>query len=329
MNRLEQSAAAVYRRLLRFYPPAFRAAFADEMQEVFAQQLAEAAGKGSVHLALACLRELKDYPLNLIREYWVAIKNKEVVMAASGSASIGVGVCPRCGDLRPAEARYCPNCGRAFIPLGVLVVEQIRNFLNSRITLVVFAGIALLAASTNAEWQIVYELFYPRSYTYMAVGIGAAGLLTGWVLVRVGSNAVRLGLTLFSLVAVMLFYSWVETLDNAALRSEIQAGRALSYRSLGLTTRLERLEPGAAVPDFPLFRFNLPVCEEGNAWVCLQSFEWVVEDAAGAPIAVERAWKLPMVTYRLLILVYILAMARLGVWVSRRLKSKPSAAKSP
>lgn len=325
MNVVGQFAARLYVRLLGFYPAAFQAAFAEEMQEVFAQRATEAAGEGPLHIASVCLRELKDYPLNLVREYWSASQKKEVVMATTGSASIEAGICPRCGDLKTEETRYCPNCGRAFIPLPVLVPEQVRNFLNSRVTSILFGTFALLFVLVNAKWQFVYELFYPRSYWMMAAGLGGASLLIFWLLARVKTNAIRLGVILVSMFAVLLLNTGVEVMDNEILRSEIKTGQPVTYQFLGLTTALERLEAVDFDPDAHKINFNLPPCDSFN-WACLQSFEWLEKDEGGAVIVVERSWRISSDFYLVLLLGYVLGLPGLAFWLSRRIKQRRAAA---
>jgi hypothetical protein len=54
--------------MLKLYPLRFRAEYGDEMQEVFASALAEAAGLGIATAAAVWLRELRDLPVNLMRE---------------------------------------------------------------------------------------------------------------------------------------------------------------------------------------------------------------------------------------------------------------------
>jgi hypothetical protein len=57
-----------YALLLRLYPRHFRSEFADEMQDVFESALDEAAGLGFARAAGVWLRELRDLPVNLVRE---------------------------------------------------------------------------------------------------------------------------------------------------------------------------------------------------------------------------------------------------------------------
>ena len=68
--------ARLYRVLLWLYPPAFRAAFADEMQDVFAETLDQAAGRGFLALAAVSLREFWHAPPILFRAYWSAWKRR-------------------------------------------------------------------------------------------------------------------------------------------------------------------------------------------------------------------------------------------------------------
>lgn len=70
----------LYALMLRLYPRRFRAEFADEMREVFASAVSEAARRGVISLARACLRELRDLPASLARGHWYALRTKGVAM---------------------------------------------------------------------------------------------------------------------------------------------------------------------------------------------------------------------------------------------------------
>lgn len=61
----------VYGWLLRLYPRAYHARFADEMQVVFAQALAEAEKQGWLAVLALWSRELRDIPRLLGTEYWL------------------------------------------------------------------------------------------------------------------------------------------------------------------------------------------------------------------------------------------------------------------
>jgi hypothetical protein len=64
--------AHVYAALLHLYPRTFRDEFADEMQSVFGDSIAEAAQHGVAALIALCLQELRDLPGAILRELWQA-----------------------------------------------------------------------------------------------------------------------------------------------------------------------------------------------------------------------------------------------------------------
>ena len=68
MNKIIRS----YALLVRLYPRKFRDKFADEMQSVFADSIAEAAQRGLAALIALCLQELRDLPGAILREHWQA-----------------------------------------------------------------------------------------------------------------------------------------------------------------------------------------------------------------------------------------------------------------
>lgn len=74
----------LYALLIRLYPPSFRAEFADEMQVVFTEAMAEAAERGKLPLAVVCWREMRDWPITLVRECCFSFKHrrKDVKMSA-------------------------------------------------------------------------------------------------------------------------------------------------------------------------------------------------------------------------------------------------------
>lgn len=58
-----------YEKLLNLYPADFRAEFGEEMADVFASALQEVSRRGLHSILAVCLRELVDFPKNLLREY--------------------------------------------------------------------------------------------------------------------------------------------------------------------------------------------------------------------------------------------------------------------
>lgn len=58
-----------YEKLLNLYPADFRAEFGEEMADVFASALRDVSRRGLHSILAICLRELVDFPKNLLREY--------------------------------------------------------------------------------------------------------------------------------------------------------------------------------------------------------------------------------------------------------------------
>lgn len=67
MNRIVRFISTAYSFLLRLYPKAYRKEFAEEMLLDFSDMAIDAGRKGKFSLALFCIRELVDFPANLLR----------------------------------------------------------------------------------------------------------------------------------------------------------------------------------------------------------------------------------------------------------------------
>jgi hypothetical protein len=65
-----------YRLMFYFYPRRFREAFGVEMAAVFAAGLADAREEGWWRVTAVCLRELRDLPVNVIREHWHNLRTR-------------------------------------------------------------------------------------------------------------------------------------------------------------------------------------------------------------------------------------------------------------
>jgi hypothetical protein len=61
--------AQVYSRLIKLFPLKFQAEFGEEMQVVFSEIVAAAAGRGNLALAVACSREMMDFPILLVHSH--------------------------------------------------------------------------------------------------------------------------------------------------------------------------------------------------------------------------------------------------------------------
>jgi hypothetical protein len=68
MNTIQHLTSG-YERLLKLYPADFHAEFGEEMADVFDSALQDVSRDGLFALTAVCLRELVDFPKNLLREY--------------------------------------------------------------------------------------------------------------------------------------------------------------------------------------------------------------------------------------------------------------------
>ncbi len=82
MTTFREFVTHIYAALIKLYPPRHRVEFADEMQRVFADALAEAGIRGSGSMLMLCGRELRDLPGVLVREYLREVGKKQTAMRA-------------------------------------------------------------------------------------------------------------------------------------------------------------------------------------------------------------------------------------------------------
>jgi hypothetical protein len=69
MSRLTSGVAWAYSQFLRLYPPQFRTAFGEEMAAVFGEKVMENSQHGTAAVFTLALAELRDLPLQVIREH--------------------------------------------------------------------------------------------------------------------------------------------------------------------------------------------------------------------------------------------------------------------
>src|SRR5687767_8756227 len=65
-----QSIVKLYKYLLFFYPLSYRREFGEEMLLAFSAMVVDASNQGKFSLIKFCLRELIDFPVNLLRTHW-------------------------------------------------------------------------------------------------------------------------------------------------------------------------------------------------------------------------------------------------------------------
>ena len=67
MNRILRFINILYGQLIRLFSRDFQAEFGEELQGVFSTMMGAAARRGKLALSMACLQELRDFPILLIR----------------------------------------------------------------------------------------------------------------------------------------------------------------------------------------------------------------------------------------------------------------------
>jgi hypothetical protein len=70
MSRILSLTIYLYSWLIRFYPATFREEFSSEMVKVFGEMTGEALLNNNPQLQVILLREIRDFPLSLLREHW-------------------------------------------------------------------------------------------------------------------------------------------------------------------------------------------------------------------------------------------------------------------
>jgi hypothetical protein len=70
MSRKTRLAILMYSWLIRLYPVSFREEFGSEMTAVYSEKLTDAARVNQRGLLVIVLRELRDFPISLLRQHW-------------------------------------------------------------------------------------------------------------------------------------------------------------------------------------------------------------------------------------------------------------------
>jgi len=70
MSRKTRLAILMYSWLIRLYPVSFREEFGSEMTAVYSEKLTDAARVDQRDLLVIVLRELRDFPISLLRQHW-------------------------------------------------------------------------------------------------------------------------------------------------------------------------------------------------------------------------------------------------------------------
>jgi len=157
---LASSFTLFYRLLLKVYPPAYRAEFADEMYGTFIEGVEEAGSQG--RLGRFLLRELRDTPKALARAYWDGWRTK---------VQIGIQIlqdAASTSDLPPAPPDGRDSWRQVFWELSPFITTALFLLL---VTYLPFGGV-------NAGWQRDIE-FLGKIIVPLTLPIFLLGLLRG------------------------------------------------------------------------------------------------------------------------------------------------------
>jgi hypothetical protein len=154
-----------YRLLLKVYPPAYRAQFANEMCETFIEGVEEAGSQG--RLGRFILRELRDTPKALAHAYWdgwmTKVQTGLQILQDVASTS----------DLPPAPPDGRESWPQALFELSPFVASA---FLLILVTYLPFSGV-------NAGWQrdpdFLGRLITPLALPFLLLGLARG--LPRWV----------------------------------------------------------------------------------------------------------------------------------------------------
>lgn len=97
MNSLVSILIAFYSRLLHLYPGIYQEEFAEEMLLDFSDMAMDATRRGIYSLILFCLRELVDFPINLLRIHWrqghvfMILRSQPAQTGLRGAFGFGIG----------------------------------------------------------------------------------------------------------------------------------------------------------------------------------------------------------------------------------------------
>lgn len=231
----------LYSWSLHLYPTAFRNAFAAEMSEVFQSALEDSSSADNAAILGFCLRELWEYPFNLIRQYWVQFTKQELIMATELNTNEDK-TCPRCQHSNLPEANYCFNCGRAFIPFKQHITEKSRNFFNTNLLLRVVGGLIFVLLSAIAADRILFHGFHPATNMIVLSGTAVLSFLAGWRLFGDASNFKKLRLLVFIAVIALGFFKLSSELDELYLRNTLTIGNPITYQFLDSETYVAYVE---------------------------------------------------------------------------------------
>lgn len=241
MKKVIKTLDHIFDILFLTYPKPYREEYGLEIQGVFRQIIHAAAQKNTLQLARATFRELRDYPITLFREYRQNYLQKELAIVTN-TPSLSANGCPRCGSIKGADARYCLNCGLAFIPFSEYILEQVKNFFNSKVLLLGLGIVSFLLLSWISSDRILFHGFFPATNVIVIGGVALLSYLASRRLFGNAANFKKLGSLLIIVVISLGFLILSSELDELYLRNTLTAENPLSYKFLDSETYVAYVE---------------------------------------------------------------------------------------
>lgn len=241
---------ALYRWLLKLYPRAFRAEFADEMYAVFTEAVHAAVSHGNAALARLCWREVSSLPPSIAAEYWQSVRRQGDKAPMSATFPL-----PNSG-LRPAPGSWADAAlaGLPHLLVVVLALLPLGTFKNGSTVYPVWLFIlpGFIVAALVLAWRRGWPRWAASWYVYAGtvvillpqVALFAAPLIiVGWLYWIAGRDRIK-GL-LLATPLMLLFWSPVLEFVEPTIHNSIQLGMVLLAGAMAIAiVRLNNVRIG-------------------------------------------------------------------------------------
>lgn len=162
-------------------------------------------------------------------------------------------VCGRCGYVAPMQAKYCPSCGTALVPLSAPLARGIDRILGklSRFHIGLLGLVLLVSTSVLAAHLIVTGLTFRWSIVLLALVLGCGCAYLGWDRNRSISSDRRLVrmLLFFACMGILLVIVWL--IDRMWLSFLSAGGGEVVYAIPGIYVEASVESRRLVVADVP------------------------------------------------------------------------------
>lgn len=320
MNRNIDRITRLYHWFLRLYPTPFRKKFAAEMSEVFQSALEDSSSTSHSARAIVCLREIWEYPSNLIRQHWIQFTKQELIMTVKPNPNDDI-TCPRCQHTGLPDAKYCHNCGRAFIPIREHLSKQYKMWLKRPVTLLIIAVAILLFQGNSGDNGLLFDsLYHPHSLALAVAALTLGAVIVGWRWTRSG-NSSRVKLIILATIVLQLSYASISYFDDLMINSLATVDQTIVYSLPGSHTELQGMFTDIGNAEQPPNYIKSIDCPQ-KAYVCMigigpsQHINTAIE---GPHVLIKRYWVISSPSiYAMVLMAYAVVLIILVRQVNRR-----------